>query len=223
MLLPELYGCLAAWAAPPLRLQPHNKSDTASMKGLLFLYLICSFSVLPSRARYAKLLTRSHAKKSTSIAGWARAHSGQVAAKSLTAMLSTLGLVGTVKLLRIAKESASTDEANTIDEMIASLLADDASTSSLRSYDYPYIAGGSLAIFAFVSYIIRRCIRRCRKSDNEETKENHEIECPLIQAVSSLPSDPAPVVVSEACVAGPERPLASGHAITIDYRCEFRT
>ena len=152
--------------APPLLLLLHTITHpSATMKIQFILFLLCSSALLPIWRGYGKLLGaahRSRVKQGSSLGRWARVNKGPIAAKALTAMISTLGLVGTVELLCVAKEGASPSDASSIDSMIASLLADDASktSSSWMTTEYPYIGGCAVALFTLFSCTIRRCLRR---------------------------------------------------------------
>ena len=186
VVMPGLAGSLAG-LSPPLRPQTQDKVD--NMKTLLFLYLLCSSSIFPTLGRYSKLISRTHAKKSSSsaIAGWARGNRGTIATKSLTALISSLGLVGTVELVHIAKESATPSKAGALDEMLNSLLAMSSSpTTSLSAYDVTYIACGALTIFALVTFCMRRCVRKYCKKANDDTKEENTLVCPPHCSVGAL-------------------------------------
>ena len=223
--------------APPLLLLLHTITHpSATMKIQFILFLLCSSALLPIWRGYGKLLGaahRSRVKQGSSLGRWARVNKGPIAAKALTAMISTLGLVGTVELLCVAKEGASPSDASSIDSMIASLLADDnapKTSSSWMTTEYPYIGGCTIAFFTLFSCTIRRCFRRfclCKKDDDVTKNDGCEM-ADIPTSVSTNPSpaadiescltttDPAPAAESESCLANPVGLQAQGHAINID-------
>ena len=121
-----------------------------------------------------KLLAGSVAKRTLggSIKAWAKTHSGVIASKSLTSLIGTLGLVGSIEAVRIARESAaSPDDQAALDSLLSSLVAVKDSfrgkSKNPANLDGVWVSIGGLVLFS-VSMLIVITVRKCCKKDNAQ-------------------------------------------------------
>ena len=129
-----------------------------------------------------KLLAGSVAKRTLggSIKAWARTHSGVIASKTLTSLIGTLGLLGSIEIVNIARDSASSpDDQAALDSLLSSLVAMKDSRGKARNsanLDGVYVSIGGVVLFS-VSMIIVVTVNKCCKknitqSDNATTQES---------------------------------------------------
>ena len=166
------------------------------MKTMLVIYLLLSPVIVPSLGKYTKLISKTAAKKTTSqrLASWARANRGQIATKSISALISTLGLVGTLEVVRIAREAATPSETSALDEMLTSLLAMSATpNTTLADYDGIFVALGGLIIFIIVSVILMRCGKCCKKPQSDMKEESSNVNTIIAPEITIANPPSAPV------------------------------
>ena len=142
------------------------------MKYSVLIFLLTSTLCPPSSTNY-KLLASSAAKRSIghSISAWARKHSGIIASKSITSLIGTLGLVGAMEAVRIAREAATSpaDQAE-LDALLSSLSSVKDSFQGSRNpanLDGLWVSMGGLAVFT-VSMIIVISVMKCCKKDQAQ-------------------------------------------------------
>ena len=135
------------------------------MKYSVLIFLLTSTLCPPSSTNY-KLLASSAAKRSIgqSISAWARKHSGIIASKSITSLIGTLGLVGAMEAVRIAREAATSlaDQAE-LDALLSSLSSVKDSYHGSRNpanLDGLWVSLGGLSVFT-VSMIIVISVMKC--------------------------------------------------------------
>ena len=121
-----------------------------------------------------KLLAGSVAKRTLggSIKAWAKTHSGLIASKSITSLIGTLGLVGSIEAVCIARESAaSPDDQAALDSLLSSLVAVKDSfrgkSKNPANLDGVWVSIGGLVLFS-VSMLIVITVRKCCKKDNTQ-------------------------------------------------------
>ena len=166
------------------------------MKTTLVIYLLLSPVIIPATGKYTKLISKTAAKKSTSqsMASSAWANRGQIATRSITSLISTLGLIGALEAVRIAREAATPSETSTLDEMLNSLLAMSATpNSTLADYDGIFVALGGLIIFIIVSVILMRCGKCCKKPESDMKEEINSVNTIIAPEITIANPPSAPV------------------------------
>ena len=119
---------LTHYTAPILLAELTARAEILSyytMKLALFIILTASLCPLLSNGGPYKLITGSLAKKTmgSNLRSWARSHAGIIASKSLASLLGTVGLLGSIELVNIARNSASDpDDQQALDSLLASLM-----------------------------------------------------------------------------------------------------
>ena len=128
-----------------------------------------------------KLLAGSVAKRTLggSIKAWAKTHSGVIASKSLTSLIGTLGLVGSIEAVCIARESAaSPDDQAALDSLLSSLVAVKDSfrgkSKNPANLDGVWVSIGGLVLFS-VSMLIVITVIKCCKKDNDQCDRDNAI------------------------------------------------
>ena len=186
---------------------------------MLVIYLLLSPVIIPATGKYTKLISKTAVKKtvSQSLASWARANHGQIATRSITSLISTLGLIGALEAVRIAREAATPTEQSTLDEMLNSLLAmSDTPNYTLADYDGIFVALGGLIIIIIVSVILVRCGKCCKKTQSdmkEESSNVNTIIAPEITIANPTSAPVGPCVVNKTQGSMCDRPVSE---ITIE-------
>ena len=105
-----------------------------------------------------------------SLKAWASANVGQVARKSLVSLLGTAGLWGSIELVSIARNSASSSEdQQSLDHLLAALnkMRDARAKKTSLSMDAVYVASGGLGLFATAVAVVFS-IKKCLDGKNEK-------------------------------------------------------
>ena len=191
------------------------------MKTVVFFFLLISPVFIPATAKYAKLLSKTAAKKSVSqsLASWARKNSGSIASRSITSLISTLGLIGALEAVRLARESATPSEQSSLDDMLTSLISmSDTPNYNLAEYDGIFVALGGLCISTIIIIIVAVILRcgKCKKTQSdmkEESSNVNTIIAPEITIANPTVAPVGPGVVNKTQGAMSDRPVTE---ITIE-------
>ena len=139
----------------------------------LALFLIVTASLCPINGGPYKLLTGSLAKKTmgSSLRSWAHTHAGIIASKSLSSLLGTLGLLGSIEIVNIARNAASDpDDQQALDSLLASLIKMKESRAKARNslnLDGVYVSIGGVVLFVTAVSIMVTVNRCCKKSTSQ--------------------------------------------------------
>ena len=145
------------------------------MKIALFFILTASLCPLLSNGGPYKLITGSLAKKTmgSNLRSWARSHAGIIASKSLVSLLGTAGLLGSIELVSIARNSASDpDDQQALDALLVSLtkMKESRAKRNALNLDGIYVASGGVVLFVTavsIMYTVKRCFKK--RSDLSDT------------------------------------------------------
>ena len=115
-----------------------------------------------------------------SLKSWAHTHSGVIASKSLSSLLGTLGLLGSIEIVNIARNAASSpDDQQALDSLLSSLVAMKDSRAKARNsvnLDGVYVSIGGVVLFSISMIIVVTVNKCCKKnitqSDNTTTQES---------------------------------------------------
>ena len=104
-----------------------------------------------------------------SLRAWAKSHVGIIARKSLVSLLGTAGLLGSIELVSIARNSASDPgDQQALDALLVSLTKMREARAKRNDWDGAYVAAGGMGLFVAavsVLYSVKRCLNRKNSSD----------------------------------------------------------
>ena len=178
------------------------------MKTAVFFYLLLTPVFIPATGKYTKLISKTAAKKSVSqsLASWARKNSGHIASRSITSLISTLGLIGALEAVRLAREAATPTEQSSLDDMLTSLISmSDTPNYNLAEYDGIFVALGGLCISTIIMILVAVILRcgKCKKTQCNLRDESCNvntiiapeitIESPTVAPAQGAKSDVKPV------------------------------
>ena len=194
--------------ASHLPLRKYTQKQPIIMKTAIFFFLLISPVFIPATANYAKLLSKTAAKKSVSqsLASWARKNSGNIASRSITSLISTLGLIGALEAVRLARESASPSEQSSLDDLLTSLTSmSDTTNFNPAEYDGIWVALGGLCISAIVMILVAVILRcgKCKKT-----------QCDLRDESCNVNTIIAPEIMIESPTVAPAQGAKSDKPVT---------
>ena len=109
----------------------------------------------------------------SNLRSWARSHAGIIASKSLVSLLGTAGLLGSIELVSIARNSASDpDDQQALDALLVSLtkMKESRAKRNALNLDGIYVASGGVVLFVTavsIMYTVKRCFKK--SSDLSDT------------------------------------------------------
>ena len=109
-----------------------------------------------------------------SLRAWASSNVGLVARKSLVSLLGTAGLWGSIELVSIARNSAtSSEDQQSLDSLLVALnkMRDARAKKNSLSWDAAYVASGGLGLFATAVAIVFS-IKKCLNGKNEKNSSD---------------------------------------------------
>ena len=119
-----------------------------------------------------------------SLRAWATSNVGLVARKSLTSLLGTAGLWGSIELVSLARNSAtSSEDQQSLDSLLDALnkMRDARAKKNSLSWDAAYVASGGIGLFATAVAIVFS-IKKCLNGKNG--KNSSDIEEPQIKELT---------------------------------------
>ena len=147
----------------------------------LALFLILTAILCLSNGGPYKLLTGSMAKKTlgSSLRSWAHTHSGVIASKTLSSLLGTLGLLGSIEIVNIARNAASDpDDQQALDSLLSSLIAMKDSRAKARNslnLDGVYVSIGGVVLFSIAMTIMVTVNKCCKKNITQSDTTSTQI------------------------------------------------
>ena len=118
-----------------------------------------------------------------SLRAWASTNVGLVARKSLASLLGTAGLWGSIELVSIARNSAtSSGDQQALDSLLDALtkMRDARARKNSLSWDAAYVAAGGIGLFATavsIVFSIRKCLNGKNSSDTAPQNMIEEPQC----------------------------------------------
>ena len=135
-----------------------------------------------------------------SLRAWASSNVGLVARKSLTSLLGTAGLWGSIELVSIARNSAtSSGDQQALDTLLDALtkMREARAKKNSLSWDVAYVAAGGIGLFAAavsIMFSIKKCLNGKNSSDPVpqgmiEEPQSKELDAKEPDAKAGIPTE----------------------------------
>ena len=135
-----------------------------------------------------------------SLRAWATSNVGLVARKSLTSLLGTAGLWGSIELVSLARNSAtSSGDQQALDSLLDALtkMREARAKKNSLSWDAAYVVAGGIGLFATavsIVFSIKKCLNGKNSSDtapqNIEEAQSRELSlCVQPDAKAGIPTE----------------------------------